>query len=205
MCNYSNYEERLPSLREWLDRQIQCFLGKLGYNYDLSFLKNIRRGNNVLIGKHNQIKDTILGNDVRIYDGNHIYGCEIGAGSQIACGVTLQKGCKIGKNCKIGDSVFIPDGVTIEDYVFVGAGTRFSNDIMPRAGDEAGDLKGEKDWTLVKTVVRKGASLGINCSVLPGRDIGEGSLLGMGSVLTKDLPPFEVWCGNPAKLLRKLK
>ena len=105
----------------------------------------------------------------------------------------IGNGVKIGSNCKIQAFVFIPPGVCIEDNVFVGPHACFTNDKHPA-------LKQEK-WQIAKTLVKQGAVIGAGAIILPGITIGENSMVGAGSVVTKDMPPNETWCGNPAKKL----
>ena len=151
------------------------------------------------------IKNAKLGNDVKIYDYTNIYGCEIGDNTKVACFVEIENGVKIGKNCKIQAFVFVPSGVTLEDNVFIGPHVCFTNDKIPRA-TRGGKLKvAGKDWHVEKTLVKKGASIGANSTILAGIIIGENSIVGAGSVVTKDVPANVIVAGNPAKILRKLK
>ena len=118
---------------------------------------------------------------------------KIGKGTKIGAFVEIGNGVKIGSNCKIQAFVFIPPGVCIEDNVFVGPHACFTNYKHP-------DLKQEK-WQIAKTLVKQGAVIGAGAIILPGITIGENSMVGAGSVVTKDMPPNETWCGNPAKKL----
>ncbi len=145
-----------------------------------------------------------LGADVRIFGFVNLYGCEIGDGSKVGTFVEIQKGAKIGKRCKISSHTFICEGVTIEDEVFIGHGVMFTNDMFPRATAGDGKLQTEADWTCLPTVVKKGASIGSNVTLLCGITIGEGAIVGAGSVVTKDVPPGVIVVGNPAKVLRKI-
>jgi UDP-2-acetamido-3-amino-2,3-dideoxy-glucuronate N-acetyltransferase len=133
----------------------------------------------------------------------NLYGCQIGDGVRIGAFVEIQKNARIGKNCKISSHSFICEGVTIEDEVFVGHGVMFTNDVYPRAVNESGELQGGEDWTLVATVVRRGASIGSNATILPGIEIGEGALVGAGAVVTRDVAPFSIVAGSPARVLRQ--
>jgi acetyltransferase-like isoleucine patch superfamily enzyme len=105
----------------------------------------------------------------------------------------------IGKNCKISSHCFICEGVTIEDNVFIGHGVMFTNDKRPLAANADGTMQGPKDWTLIPTVVKSGASLGSNATILPGITIGEYALVGAGAVVTKDVPAHSTVVGNPAR------
>ena len=142
-----------------------------------------------------------LGKDVVIRDFNNIYGCEIGDGSRIGTFCEIQKGVTIGKNCKIQSHTFICEGVTIEDNCFIGHGVMFTNDRNPKSVNLDGSMMTEADWTLEKTVVKKGASIGTNATILPGIMIGEGALIGAGAVVTKDVPDGVTVIGNPARVV----
>ena len=107
---------------------------------------------------------------------------------------------KIGDNVKIQNNVSVYHGVTLEDGVFVGPHVCFTNDRVPRAINADGSPKSLKDWTVSPTVVKKGASLGANSSIRCGITVGEFALVGMGSVVTKDVPPHGLVYGNPAHL-----
>ena len=146
--------------------------------------------------------DVKLGKDVRIFNFVNLYGCRIGDESRIGTFVEIQKGVVIGKRCKIQSHTFICEGVTIEDAVFVGHGVMFINDPDPRATSTDGRLQGEADWTCVPILVKKGASIGSNATILCGVTIGEGALVGAGAVVTRDVPDHAVVAGNPAKILR---
>lgn len=79
----------------------------------------------------------------------------------------------------------------------------FTNDKKPKAVNEKGELKDASDWHVEKTVVKKGASIGANATILPGITIGENAMVGAGSVVTKDVPANSTVVGNPAKPIRK--
>ena len=145
-----------------------------------------------------------FGEGVKVYDFVNLYGCEIGDHSKIGTFVEIQKGAKVGKHCKISSHTFICEGVTIEDDVFIGHNVTFINDVFPRATAAGGTLQTEKDWKCVPTLVKRGASIGSGATLLCGITIGEGALVGAGSVVTKDVPPHTVVAGNPARILRKV-
>ncbi len=149
--------------------------------------------------------DVKLGKGVRIYGFTNLYGCEIGDEVKIGTFVEIQKGAKVGNRCKISSHTFICEGVTLEDEVFVGHGVIFINDRYPRATNEAGQLQTEADWECVKTVVKRGASIGSGATLLCGITVGEEAVIGAGSVVTKDVPPGAVVAGNPARALRQLR
>jgi acetyltransferase-like isoleucine patch superfamily enzyme len=131
-----------------------------------------------------------------------MYGCTVGDDVKIGAFVEVQKNASIGNNCKISSHTFICEGVTIEDAVFIGHSVTFINDMYPRATAAGGALQTEADWKVDKTVVKKGASIGSGCTILANVTIGEGAIIGAGSVVTKDVPPNAIVAGNPAKFLR---
>jgi acetyltransferase-like isoleucine patch superfamily enzyme len=90
--------------------------------------------------------------------------------------------------------------VTVEDEVFVGHGVMFVNDKTPRATAESGELQTEDGWTLLRTVVERGASIGSGAVVLGGVRIGAGALVGAGAVVTRDVPAGSVVAGVPARV-----
>lgn len=143
--------------------------------------------------------DVKLGANVKVYAFVNLYGCEVDDESQIGTFVEIQKGAKIGKRVKISSHSFICEGVTIEDEVFIGHGVMFINDKYPRATTEGGSLQSEADWVCVPTVVKKRASIGSNATILCGVTIGEGALIGAGSIVTRDVPAGAVVAGNPAR------
>ena len=152
-------------------------------------------------------KDVKLGKNVKIFhrDLVNLYGCEIGDNTKIAAFVEIQKNVKIGKNCKVEAFAFIPSGVVIEDECFVGPHACFTNDKLPRATNKNGTMRTEKDWKMVKTLVKRRASIGANATIVCGIEIGENSIVGAGSVVTKDVPANSVVAGNPAKVIGKVK
>ncbi len=143
-----------------------------------------------------------LGEDVKIYAFVNLYGCEIGDGSRIGTFVEIQKGSKIGRRVKVSSHSFICEGVTIEDNVFIGHGVMFINDKYPRATAENGSLQTEADWECISTLVKQGASIGSNATILCGVTIGEGAIVGAGSVVTHDVPSWTIVAGVPARVLR---
>ncbi|MAG08702.1 N-acetyltransferase [Candidatus Woesearchaeota archaeon] len=133
----------------------------------------------------------------------NLYGCVIGSDCKIGTFVEIRKDVKIGDNVKIQAFVFIPEGVNIEDGVFIGPHVCFVNDKYPRAINKDGSLKSPEDWETVKTFVKKGASIGANSTILCGITIGEGAMVGAGSVVTKDVPPKALVVGNPARIVKE--
>lgn len=147
--------------------------------------------------------DVVLGQNVIVRDFVNLYGCEIGDNTKVGTFVEIQKGVRIGKNTKISSHTFICEGVQIEDDVFIGHNVSFINDPYPRATTD-GQLQTEADWTVVPTIVKRGASIGTSATILCGITIGENAIVGAGSVVTKDVPPRTVVVGNPARVLRQV-
>lgn len=143
-----------------------------------------------------------VGDNVKIYDFVNAYNCSLDDNTKVGAFVEIQKGVSIGKNCKISSHSFICEGVHIEDGCFIGHGVMFTNDLFPRATNIDGLPQTDSDWTLVKTYVKKGASIGSNATILCGITIGENSLIGAGAVVTKNVPSNTIVVGNPAKTLK---
>lgn len=149
-------------------------------------------------------KDCKIGKNTKIAQSADLYKCTIGENCKISGFVYIEENVMIGNNCKIRPFSFIPTGITLEDGVFIGPGVTFTNDKTPRAINTDGSLKGEEDWTLTKTLVKKGASIGAGATILCGITIGEYAVVGSGAVVTKDVPKRAVVIGNPAKILKEV-
>jgi acetyltransferase-like isoleucine patch superfamily enzyme len=147
-----------------------------------------------------RLNNVTLGDDVKIYSFVNAYGCEIGDESRVGAFVEIQKGVKIGRRCKISSHSFLCEGVTIEDNVFIGHGVMFTNDKYPRATNEDGEPQSEADWAVVPIVVKTGASIGSNATILAGVTIGENAMIGAGAVVTRDVPDNTTVAGVPAKV-----
>ena len=145
---------------------------------------------NVKLGKNTFITDESLVN---------LYGCEIGDNTKIGPFVEIQKNAIVGKNCKISSHTFICEGVEIKDNVFVGHNVTFINDKMPGAVNNDGNLKTDKDWKLEKTIINEGVSIGSGSTILCGIEIGVNTMIGAGSVVTKNIKASVTAYGNPAK------
>ena len=149
--------------------------------------------------------DVKLGKGVKIYAFVNLYGCEIGDDTKVGTFVEIQKGAKIGNRVKISSHSFICEGVTIEDEVFVGHGVMFINDKYPRATTKTGQLQTESDWSCTPTLVKRGSSIGSNATIMCGVTVGEGAIVGAGSVVTHNVPPGAVVAGNPAQIIRMIE
>ena len=146
--------------------------------------------------------DVKLGENVRLGKFINLYGCSVGSNTKIGAFVEIQKNASVGSNCKVSSHSFICEGVVLEDNVFIGHGVMFTNDKYPRSVNANGGLQTEADWGVVKTVVKSGASIGSNATIVCGVTIGERSIVGAGAVVTKDVPPDTIVAGNPARILR---
>jgi acetyltransferase-like isoleucine patch superfamily enzyme len=134
---------------------------------------------------------------------------EIGAGTRIWQFCVVLPGARLGRDCNVNAQVLIEndvvvgdrvtvkpgvqlwDGITVEDDVFIGPNVTFTNDKYPRSRRPPPQF--------ARTVIRRGASIGANATVLCGVQIGEGAMVGAGSVVTRDVPAGELWVGNPAR------
>jgi acetyltransferase-like isoleucine patch superfamily enzyme len=142
--------------------------------------------------KYSVFTEAEIGEGTVVHDHVNLYKCKIGRNCKIDAYVYIEQGVTIGDNCKVRPFVFIPTGVTVEDDVFIGPSVCFTNDKYPK-------VRGE--WRLLKTIVKKGASIGANSTILGGVTIGERALVGAGSVVTKSVPDRAVVTGNPAKMM----
>ncbi|MBO6100393.1 MAG: N-acetyltransferase [Spirochaetaceae bacterium] len=118
----------------------------------------------------------------------------IGDNCNICANVFIENDVFVGNNVTIKCGVQLWNGVTLEDNVFVGPNVTFTNDLFPRS-----KVYPEK---FLKTIIKNGASIGANSTILCGITIGENAMIGAGSVVTKDVPAGEVWYGNPARFIR---
>lgn len=140
--------------------------------------------------------DVVLGNNVRIFDPDlvNIFGCQIGDNTFIGPFVEITRGVVVGQNCLVESHSFICNAVTIEDDVFIGHGVMFTNDLYPTTGRRV---------VPIRTLVKRGASIGTNATIVAGVTIGQHSVIGAGSVVTRDVPDLVIAAGNPAKVRRR--
>jgi UDP-2-acetamido-3-amino-2,3-dideoxy-glucuronate N-acetyltransferase len=149
-------------------------------------------------------EDVKLGKNVTIHNFVNLYGCEIGDNTKIGTFVEIQKGVKIGANCKIQSHTFICEGVTIDDNCFIGHNVTFINDPYPRSTTPDGKMQSEADWKCIPTFVKHGASIGSSATLRCGITVGENSIVGAASMVTRDVPANSIVAGNPARLIREI-
>lgn len=144
-----------------------------------------------------------LGKNVTIFHPHlvNLYGCEVGEETKIGTFVEIQKNVVVGCRCKISSHSFLCEGVVIEDDVLIAHGVMFTNDLYPRATKEDGSLQTEADWYIVKTIVKQGASIGSNATILAGVTIGRMAIVGSGAVVTRDVSDYAIVVGVPARVL----
>lgn len=136
-----------------------------------------------------------IGEGVKIWHFSHIMsGCKIGDGCNIGQNVVVSPKVILGKNVRVQNNVSVYEGVICEDDVFLGPSMVFTNVINPRS---AVSRKSE----YMQTLVRRGASIGANATIVCGNEIGEYAFIGAGAVVTKPVPPYALVVGNPAKHL----
>lgn len=134
-----------------------------------------------------------IGKGTKIWHFSHIMpGCRLGENCNIGQNCVISPDVVLGKNVKVQNNVSIYTGVTCDDDVFLGPSMVFTNVTNPRS---AVNRRGQ----YAKTHVGKGASIGANATIVCGHDIGEYAFIGAGAVVTKDVPPFSLWVGNPAR------
>lgn len=151
------------------------------------------------------IKNCQIGEGTTVRRFVNLYDCVIGKHCMIGAFVEIQRGVIIGNNVKVESHTFICEGVVIADEVFLGHHVVFTNDKFPRAVKAESGLQKMGDWTMTQTIVKKGASIGSNATILPGVIIGEGAIIGAGAVVTHDVPGHTIVVGNPARPLRRIK
>lgn len=134
-----------------------------------------------------------IGEGTRIWHFSHVmHGARVGKSCNIGQNVVISPGAIVGDRVKIQNNVSIYTGVTVEDDAFLGPSCVFTNVINPRS------FISRKD-EFRPTIVRRGASIGANATIVCGNEIGEYAMIGAGAVVTKDVPPYSLWVGNPAR------
>jgi len=138
------------------------------------------------------VKTLSIGIDTNIWQFCVVFkNAHIGSNCNICAHVLIENDVLIGNNVTIKSGVQIWDGITIEDNVFIGPNVTFTNDLYPRSKQYPKEF--------VRTIIREGASIGANSTILAGVNVGENAMVGAGSVVTKDIPAHTLWFGNPAK------
>jgi len=142
--------------------------------------------------------DVVIGKNVRIFNPDlvNLFGCEIGNNTFIGPFVEITRNTIIGGNCVIESHSFLCDSVILEDNVFIGHGVMFTNDLYPQVGVHVRYLK---------TLVKEGASIGTNATIVAGITIGKYSVVGAGSVVTKNIDDYSINAGNPARKIRQFE
>ncbi len=126
-------------------------------------------------------------------------GARVGESCIIGKGVYVDRDVSIGNRVKLQNGVYVYHGATIEDGVFMGPGACLTNDRFPRAITPEGELKGDDDWEVSKTLVQYGASIGAGAVILPGVTVGRFAMVGAGAVVTHDVVAHGLVIGNPAR------
>jgi acetyltransferase-like isoleucine patch superfamily enzyme len=144
-----------------------------------------------MIHNFSDVQSKYIGKNTKVWQ-----YCVVLAGAKIGNNCNINAQCLIENDVTIGDNVTIKsgvqiwDGITLEDNVFVGPNVTFTNDFMPRS---------KQNFNCLKTLIKANASIGANSTIVGGRNIGSFSMIGAGSVVTKDIGIQELWYGNPAK------
>ncbi|GAA3088792.1 WxcM-like domain-containing protein [Streptosporangium carneum] len=138
-------------------------------------------------------ESTVIGAGTRVWAFAHVLpGARVGADCNLCDGVFVENDVVIGDRVTVKCGVQLWDGITIEDDVFIGPNATFTNDPFPRSK--------ARPEAFARTVVRAGASIGANSTILPGVEIGTGAMVGAGAVVTRSVPPNAVVVGNPARI-----
>mgnify|MGYP001479651205 CR=1 FL=1 len=141
-----------------------------------------------------------IGNNSKIWHFSHIMSnCKIGNNCNIGQNVVISPDVIIGNNVKIQNNVSVYEGVVLEDFVFCGPSMVFTNIKIPRS-----EFPQRGSEFYLKTIVKRSASIGANATIVCGVTIGEYALIGSGAVVTKDVPPYSLVVGNPAKIIGKV-
>ncbi|MFA5175699.1 MAG: acyltransferase [Candidatus Nanoarchaeia archaeon] len=149
------------------------------------------------VGKNSLITDdVVIGKGSKIWHFCNLYGCIIGENTQVGSYSEIKKDARIGNNCRLQSYVFVPEGTIIGNSVFVGPRATFLNDMFPTA-----EKASRGEWKLEEVVVEDNATIGGGAIIRPGIKIGIYSFIGGGSMVTKDVKPYSVVVGNPARII----
>ncbi len=155
-------------------------------------------GSDVFIHDSADVQSENIGSETRIWQYSVVLGgASIGARCNVCAHTFIENKVSIGDDVTIKCGVYLWDGITVEDKVFIGPNATFTNDFFPRSRDFKSDIP--------TTVLKRGASIGANATLLPGIVVGEGAMVGAGAVVTKDVAAHTVVAGNPARQIRQLK
>jgi acetyltransferase-like isoleucine patch superfamily enzyme len=178
-----------------------------GTTINSSILGKVKIGENCVVGNYSMVEDGVeIGDDTKVWHYIHIRNnVKIGKKCVLSNYVYIDSGVTIEDETKIQNYVPVYHGVELEEGVFLGPNSLTTNDMVPRARTEGGEIQGESDWEVTPTRISKDASIGAGAVIRPGVTIGEKALVGAGAVVTKDVPPGAVVVGNPAKILRYKK
>jgi acetyltransferase-like isoleucine patch superfamily enzyme len=170
---------------------------KLNFWLDKIRKKQSILGSGVLVHTLALCESTQIGNNTRIWAFSHVLPfAEIGEDCNICENVFIENGARVGNNVTIKNGVQLWDGISIENDVFIGPNVTFCNDKYPQSGN--------RNFDLMPTTIKQGASIGANATILPGIQIGQFAIVGAGSVVTKDVHDYQVVAGNPAKQIRDI-
>lgn len=138
------------------------------------------------------VKSTHIGKGTRVWQYCVVFPeAVIGDNCNICAHVLIENDVEIGNNVTIKSGVQVWDGVRIENDAFIGPNVTFTNDLTPRSKKYPN--------TFLETIVKQGASIGANATIVGGHTIGEYAFVGSGSVVTQNIPPYTLWYGNPAR------
>ena len=152
---------------------------------------------NYFAHSHALVESENIGENSRIWAFAHVLpGARIGADCNICDHVFIENDVIVGDRVTVKCGVQLWDGLRVADDVFIGPNATFTNDLFPRS---------KQDFALMETRIERGATIGANATVLPGIIIGEGAMVGAGSVVTRDVPPHTLVAGNPARFVRILE
>lgn len=144
------------------------------------------------------VQTSDIGEGTRVWQFSVIFkGAKIGDNCNICAHTLVEGDVLIGDNVTVKSGVYLWDGITLEDNVFIGPCVAFTNDKTPRSKQYPEEF--------LRTTIRRGASIGANATILPGLTLGENCMVGAGAVVTKNVPPYAVVVGNPAKVTRFLE